>query len=173
MTFDDNVDLLIPYQSSVHYVTFYAYIWDEPTKQFIKDSGFEDVWNPSVDSEEKRILACDFSNQMASYIMVSYIDNRFIITNTFGYRPAYFLSSEKLQNIPNANNLMNFDETKRDNDSGIHVTINDFYILSEDFETQSSERNDIPELIQYYESDSFWDMYNPKWRSPFYKELRH
>lgn len=163
VTFDGNTDLLIPFQLSAHYVTFYAYIWDETTEQFVKDSSFEDIWNPVIDGENKRIIARDFSDQIASYVMIPYINGEFVLTNSFGFMPADLY----VDKVPDADKLMHFYERKRDDD-GQTIIVNDFYVLHEEL---SSEWINIPQLKPYHEPGSFWDLDNPRWECPFHKEM--
>jgi len=52
--------------------------------------------------------------------MVSYIDSQFVVTNVLNYMPVDF----DIDPVRNADNLMHFQETERDN--GNDIIVNDF-----------------------------------------------
>lgn len=162
VTFDGNLDLLIPLERSAHYITFDAFIWDKTNKKFVEAPSFQNIWNPSIDTAGKQILAKDSSDRMTSYAMIAYEDDRFVTTNSLSWKPADLEPNP----VSNAANLAHFIETK--GEAGHETTINDFYVPMVNGDI---DRND-PKLKPYFAPGSFWDLGNQKWKSTFLNELK-
>ena len=84
VTFDGNLDILVPKEHPASAVYFQAYVWNEKESQFIYAPTFESLPNIALDTENKLILSSRTASQISSYAM-SYYDNTkndFIIKNS-------------------------------------------------------------------------------------------
>lgn len=162
VTFSGNLALIIPIERAAHYVTFNAYIWDFVKKQFIETPSFQNIHNPSINSDNKRILSNDSSNQITSYVMFSFDKNRFISTNSIYWEPAYIESD----GVSYADNLLHFVE-KKGADS--YTIVNDFYVPG--YNSYDIDTNDTC-AKSYFVSGSFWDLSSHKWQCTFYGEVK-
>ena len=161
VTFDGNLDILLPLERSAHYVTFDAYVWDGASKQFIEVPSFQDIWNPAIDSSEERILSKDSSSQITSYAIFACINNnQFYAGPSFSWQPA----SLDLDPPANADNLMHCTEM-----AGSLAIVNDFYVLTDGY--GGVDMNDA-QIKPYFVPGSYWDLGGQKWQCTFYNELK-
>ena len=162
VTFDGNIELLVPLERSARYMCFNAFIWDDVSKQFVNHPSFETVYNPSIDFDNKRILSTTSGDQRTNYIIRVFENNEFVVTNSIGWGEAWVEPDA----IPNADEFIHFSEYRPV--SGIETIVNDFYVHT-DFFSWNSDNLD-PRLVPYFEPDSFWDLENPRWRSPLWAD---
>ena len=162
VTFDGNLDILIPQEHSAHYITFNAYIWDNAAQQFIEDPSFQDIWNPAIDSANKQILARDTNSEITSYVITKYEDGQFVATDSLGWQPADL----DIDQVPNAENLIHLREIR----SGI--TVVDTYVASSGQGSIGFDKND-PQVQSYLAPGSYWDLNNnSKWQCTFQGDLK-
>jgi hypothetical protein len=168
VTFDGNLDLLVPRERSARYISFSAFLWDNKIKQFIETPSFETVYNPSIDSVRKRILSTASGDKSTIYNMFEYKNNDFILMNSFGWIPAD-LAVDK---IPNTEDLIHCTESRWHD--GCFVSVNCFYVPNfYGIAPKLEPYDDVdPQLKPYIEPGSFWDLSSSKWRSTFADELR-
>ena len=156
VTFDGNLDLLVPSQRPASAVYFQAYVWNEKESQFIYAPTFENLPNFARDTKNKLILSSRSASKITSYGM-SYYDttkNDFITKNSLYMEP-----TEDEQ-------LLHFVEEEFKN--GERKTIAEDTIA---FDNPYIPDETNPAISHYYEKDSFWDLDSDKWNSYFLVEL--
>ena len=152
VTFDGNLDLLVPSQSAASAVYFQAYVWNEKESQFIYAPTFENLANIALDTENKLILSYRSGNMMTSYGM-SYYDTTkkdFIFKNS-----VYMELAENDQEI-------HFVEEEFKN--GEWKIIKEHFIAGDD--PYGPDKTNL-DISHYYEKGSFWDLDSDKWNSYF------
>ncbi len=152
VTFDGNIDLLVPSQRPASAVYFQAYVWNEKESQFIYAPTFENLPNFALDTENKLILSYRSGNMITSYGM-SYYDTTkkdFIFKNS-----VYMELAENDQEI-------HFVEEEFKN--GEWKIIKEHFIAGDD--PYGPDKTN-PDISNYYEKGSFWDLDSDKWNSYF------
>lgn len=154
VTFDGNLDILIPYQRSASACFFQAYVWQEKEGRFVHAPTFKGMANFAIDKENKCILSTQTSSQITSYSM-NYYDaeandfNRFVAVLWF----PHCSDSEK----------MHFEEERYEDDK---LDIVKYYDVGRvDF--LDVDKSD-PQIAEYFAAGSFWDLDNAKWKNYFY-----
>jgi len=159
VTFDGNLDSVIPIQNPAHYTSFDAYIWDGNAKQFVEAPSFMDVMCPVVDAEKKQFLSSMLTGLGGvSYGKFVFQNGAFVQTNCF----TYTLASQEGDAVANADTTYHYVET-----SGTAQTVvKDFYVQLNDDGTMD-ENN--AQLKPYFAAGSFWDLNSPQWQEMFYE----
>ena len=153
ITFDGNMDILIPYQNPASGVYFQAYVWRETEKQFVYAPQFENIANFILDRTNGRILSTRTASQITSYSV-----------HYYNAEAKDFRSSHSLYWEPGTGNQIHFVEQQYKN--GAMITVKDCLVES----TSATELNrSDPQIAEYFVSGSFWDLDNQKWKDPFYK----
>ena len=156
VTFDGNLDLLVPSQRPASAVYFQAYVWNEKESQFIYAPTFENLPNFARDTKNKLILSSRSASKITSYGM-SYYDttkNDFITKNSLYMEPT---EDEQLLHFVEEE----FKNGERKTIAEDTIAVDNPYI--------PDETN--PAISHYYEKDSFWDLDSDKWNSYFLVEL--
>ena len=154
VTFDGNLDILIPYQRPASAAYFQAYVWWESENQFVYAPQFENLPNFIIDKENNRILSTHTAGQTTSY-SISYYD-----AETKDFRPSHSIYWE-----PDASNhKMHFVEQQYKN--GDTITVKDCLVAK--ISGIDMNKSD-PQVAEYFASNSFWDLDNGKWKDQFYK----
>jgi len=158
ITFDGNLDILIPYNNPAHGISFSAFIWNSDTNRFDLNTDLIDLYNPVIDTENQQILARDTSSGYTSYVIYKYVNNQFVCTNSLGWFPA----SLEIDSIPNAGNYVHLSEMQGSQ------TVLDVYAPSDD-----GYNPDITDaqIAPYFVPGSFWDLSSSKWQCPFAEEI--
>jgi len=154
VTFDGNLDILIPYERPASAAYFQAYVWQESEGQFVYAPQFEHLPNFVIDKENNRILSTRTASQITSY-GISYYD-----AEAKDFRPSHSIYWE-----PDASDSkMHFVEQHYKN--GVTVTVKDCLVGKTgvlDFDKAD------PQIAEYFTTNSFWDLDNQKWKDQFYK----
>ena len=158
VTFTGCLSLIIPYEKSSHYIVFDAYVWDNNKNIFVESPSFRNIYNPTIDFENKRILSKNSSNQITSYNMFSYQDDQFILTNSVYWEPNYVEGDDE----SNLKNINHFVEKDGDN------IVLDTYVSGSDSYTVDINN---PQITSYFVAGSFWDLYSPKWQCMFFNQI--
>ena len=156
VTFDGNLDLLVPSQRPASAVYFQVYVWNEKESQFIYAPTFENLPNFARDTKNKLILSSRSASKITSYGM-SYYDttkNDFITKNSLYMEPT---EDEQLLHFVEEE----FKNGERKTIAEDTIAVDNPYI--------PDETN--PAISHYYEKDSFWDLDSDKWNSYFLVEL--
>ena len=154
VTFDGNLDMLIPYQQSASAAYFQAYVWQESESQFVYAPQFENLPNFIIDKENNRILSTRTASQITSY-SISYYD---AVAKNF--KPSHSLYWEP----DTSSNQIYFVEQRYEN--GTAVTVKDCLVEKiSDIDMYKSDS----QIAEYFSSNSFWDLDSQKWKDQFYK----
>ena len=153
ITFDGNLDILIPYERPASAAYFQAYVWQESEGQFVYAPQFENLPNFVIDKENNRILTTRTSSQITSY-SISYYD-----AEAKDFRPSHSIYWE-----PDAS------------DSKMHFVeqhdINGVTVIVKDCQVEKSSHLDVnkadPQIAEYFAAGSFWDLDSQKWKNQFY-----
>lgn len=152
VTFDGNLDILVPSQRPTSAVYFQAYVWNEKESQFVYAPTFENLANIALNAENKLVLSRHTGSKITSYSM-SYYDttkNDFIVKNSLYMEP-----TENDQ-------LLHFVEDELQN--------NERKIIAEDtiaIDNPYNPDETNSAISHYYEKGSFWDLDSEKWNSYF------
>ena len=154
ITFDGNLDILIPYERPASAAYFQAYVWQESEGQFVYAPQFENLPNFVIDKENNRILTTRTSSQITSY-SICYYD-----AQAKDFRPSHSIYWE-----PDAS------------DSKMHFVekhnINGVKVIVKDCQVEKSSHLDVnkadPQIAEYFAAGSFWDLDSQKWKNQFYK----
>ena len=153
VTFDGNLDLLIPYQRPASGAYFQAYVWQESEGQFVRAPQFENLPNFITDTKNNRILSTRTASQITSY-SINYYD-----AEAKDFRPSHSIYWE-----PDAsNNKVHFVEQRYE--KGTTVTVKD--CLVEKVGDTDINKAD-PQIAEYFAAGSFWDLDSQKWKNQFY-----
>ncbi len=154
VTFDGNLDILIPYQRPASAAYFQAYVWQGSEGKFVYAPQFENLPNFIIDTENKHILSTHTASQITSY-SINYYD-----VEVKDFRPSHAIYWE-----PDASeNKIHFVEQQYKN--GTAVTVKDCLVEK----TGNMDLNKAdPQIAEYFASDSFWDLDSQKWKDQFYK----
>ena len=154
VTFDGNLDILIPYQQPASAAYFQAYVWQESEGKFLYAPQFENLPNFVIDQTNGRILSTRTASQITSY-GISYYD-----AEAKDFRPSHSIYWE-----PDAGgSKMHFVEQQYKNSTA--VTVKD--CLVEKTGNMDVNKSD-PQIAEYFASNSFWDLDNQRWKNQFYK----
>ena len=164
VTFDGNIDILIPFERSARSITVNAYVWNEGTKKFVESPSFREIANPAIDGGSEQILSvCSMLMGSMSYSMYSYTDDRFVRTNAFDWHNSgdpHFLENEAI--------TVRCEEHSGDFNLGNVTNVNEFYTTMHVYDGLDKSGAQIK---PYFEAGSFWDLDNPKWACLFFSEL--
>ena len=154
VTFDGNLDILIPYQQPASAAYFQAYVWQESEGKFLYAPQFENLPNFVIDQTNGRILSTRTASQITSY-SISYYD-----ADAKDFRPSHSIYWE-----PDASgSKMHFVEQQYKD--GTMVTVKDCLVgKTGNMDVNKSD----PQIAEYFASNSFWDLDNQKWKDQFYK----
>ena len=160
VTFDGNLDILVPHHDSARYLAFSAFIWDDESMQFTYTPSFENIFNPTIDNENKRIIAYSYMSGgwTGTYFIFLYGNNEFIATNSFTWE------MKMVQTHSGIHWEMYCCEMRGD------TIVNEFYPLLPSMHDWPAK--DDPLIKPYYAPGSFWDLDHPKWRGSFTDELK-
>ena len=153
ITFDGNLDILVPREQPASAVYFQAYIWNEKENQFIYAPTFENLPNIALDRENKLVLSSRTASKITSYGM-SYYD-----TTEKDFIGKYSLYMEPTED----EQLLHFVEEEFKN--GERKTIAEDTIAV-DNPYIPDETN--PAISHYYEKGSLWDLNSEKWEAYIY-----
>lgn len=152
VTFDGNLDILVPSQRPASAVYFQAYVWNEKESQFIYAPTFENLSNIALDTENKLVLSSRTASQISSYGMSYYdtIKNDFIVKNSLYMEPTeddqlLHLIEQELQN-------------------GEQKIVAEGHVDTGDALNPDKTN---PAISHYYEKGSLWDLDSEKWESYF------
>jgi len=166
VTFDGNLDILIPYERPASYIRFDAFVWDASSRQFIETPSFQDILNPAIDPVGKRILSTVSNSSVpvsyTLYSMYSFQDSGFALTNRFEMDTV----SDTENPDTNAIDSIHCLETK--GPSGNEAVVNSFIVPG----VGSSVDQIDPGLAPYFADGSFWDLNNAKWQCSFLNDLK-
>ncbi len=154
VTFDEQPDLLIPYQQTASAVYFKAYVWSEENHRFIYAPFFENLPNFIIDKENTAILSSRTASQITSYSMSCY-DNE-----AEDFRMTHSLYCEQ-----NDDQEWHFVEQDY-NENNVAVTIKDVLVACCD--GLDIDKSD-PQIAPYFAPGSLWDLSSEKWKTPYYK----
>ena len=150
ITFDGNLDILVPSQRPASAVYFQGYVWNAKENRFIYAPTFEGLSNVALDTENKLVLSHSSASRITSF-GVNYYD---IAKNDFTFEN--FLYIESTEN----NQSLHFVEEELQN--GEWKTVAENFIAGDD-PYSPDETN--PAISHYYEKGSFWDLNSEKWES--------
>jgi hypothetical protein len=154
VTFDGNLDILIPHQRPASAAYFQAYVWQESEGKFLYASQFENLPNFVIDQTNGRILSTRTASQITSY-SINYYD-----AEAKDFRPSHAIYWE-----PDASsNKIHFVEQQYKD--GTMVTVKD--CLVEKTGNMDVNKSD-PQIAECFAPNSFWDLDSQKWKSQFYK----
>jgi hypothetical protein len=154
VTFDGNLDILIPYQQPASAVYFQAYVWQESEGKFLYAPEFENLSNFIIDKGNNRILSTRTASQITSYA-ISYYD-----ADVKDFRPSHSVWWEPA----GSNDKIHFVEQQYKD--GTMVTVKD--CLVEKISGMDLNKSDH-QIAEYFASNSFWDLDSQKWKNQFYK----
>lgn len=152
ITFDGNLDILVPAENPASAVYFQAYVWNEKECQFIYAPTFENLSNIALDIENKLILSSRSASRITYYNMSYYdmIKNDFIIKNSFYMEP-----TEDEQSL-------HFVEKELQN-AELKIIIEDTIAVDNPYSPDETN----PSISHYFKTNSFWDLNSLKWKSYF------
>lgn len=154
VSFDGNLDVVLPYERSASAVYFQAYIYDTVTSQFVYAPSFEKIANFSLDVANRIILGHRTASMITSYSKSEYSAEKkdFFVIASLYFEPAEQENHLNLieERYDNNGNIINTTSLKIPSKNGIDV-----------------DRNDS-RVQPYYETQSFWSLNSEKWKNTFY-----
>ncbi|MCL2151063.1 MAG: hypothetical protein FWH50_02430 [Coriobacteriia bacterium] len=161
VNFDGARDLLVPLRQDAAGISFHAYLWNPLTAQYDETDDFDGVWNPVMDFAGQRVLSLSTESQITTYAVYRFIDSELICTDSFVfYNTAYEL-----------------DQATDPSESTIHCwETRDEYLAAEFFAPALYDAESgttvfdpsSPEIAEYLQPGSFWELDSAKWSGRFY-----
>lgn len=154
-TFDGNVDVFVPYCSDVSTCSFYCYVWDTVSREFVEAPDFTTLWNPVIDSTNERVLCSglrDDRSPEGEYQFINYhhiyqfdtLKKDFILTNSL-----------RLEGREEGSRVIEstYDRT------GTETIVHEGYAACP---PMAVDRKD-PQVAAYFNEGGLWDLGNMKW----------
>lgn len=153
VNFDGYIDLLIPDMHPARAIFFNAYIYDSAQQKFVEAPSFKNLPNIALDAENKQILYHSGGDSMFNYGMAFYDKDKkdFVTTNSILIKPN---STDGTTEFPENH----FEECRYED--GKKIIVNKFNIPLHEFYLYPVA---YPDILPYYQEDSFWDLYSDKW----------
>ncbi|MBR6532995.1 MAG: hypothetical protein IKT44_01010 [Clostridia bacterium] len=154
ITFDGNLDIIVPYQRAAGGAYFQGYIWDDEVCQYICSDYFQELPNVALDEHNKTLLSHKTADKITTYGIHKYSESKkdFIITHSLYWEPQ------------DDENYMIVTENKY-NDKGEQEKVKKFTVSASD--TISIDKTN-PQMLEYYEKNSLWDLDSNKWEETLY-----
>lgn len=150
VSFDGQVDILVPQQRSASAAYFQAYIWNGEHNKYQYAKGYEKIPNLAIDAYNKLLLSHRTADKITSYSMYSYISEKYDIIEV---RYIYWEPQE-------SSNSMLVKEFIYDN--GTEKLIKQFSSSAIDLITIDKTDSKI---ASYFSENSIWNFNNNKWNS--------
>lgn len=164
VTFDGNLDLLIPCERPASAIYFSAYIYDAShsdakENNFVYAPSFQEIPNFALDKQNEMILSRRTQSMITSYCMswYSFGDHDFLLASSLYYEPA------NLRDSSYSEDEIYFVEKSYASDEK-ETIVNEFVAASDG--VIDPDKTD-PKVAPYYENGSFWDLDSDKWDSIF------
>lgn len=153
VTFDGNVDILIPYAETSRATYFHAYIWDAEGETFVHAPTFSQLPNFVLDSVNKQILGYSSGDMLVNYAVGVYDKDikNFAVTNELYYE--YLINEEN-------GDTVHFVEYAYKNGEEQLVAE---YTMQGDGDYYEVDETD-ERMQPYLAEGSFWELYSDKWR---------
>ena len=154
VTFDSNVDLLVPYSSSASGVYFQAYVWQESERRFELAPSFQDIPNFVVDRDNGLILSKRTASRTTCCSVSGYDQDKkdFVAIRLIYWEP------------DGDDGQMHFVEENRSG-SGEMSVVNEFSVSGDGIDISKTD----PKTAPYFKDGSLWDLDGARWDATFYK----
>ena len=148
ITFDGNIDLLVPFSRPASGVFFQAYVWDAESEQYLHIPSFEKLPNIALDATNRQLLSHRTANKITSYGIYTYRTEtkEFIPIRSLHWEPQENQQSLLITEIVYAVD-------------GAEDHIKQFSVSS----TASGINKTDAQIAPYFNNASMWDLDSAKW----------
>ncbi|MBR5278654.1 MAG: M56 family metallopeptidase, partial [Clostridia bacterium] len=147
VTFDGNIDILVPYMNTNAAMYYSAFVWDDGTERFKYVPNFEKIPNFVLDNEKARILAHRQGDMENYYAYCRFNGDEFITTNCVLFK------------CTDPDNYK-YEITESQYDNGVLNDVAKYTVTGTEY---YSVKGISAELDKYYELGSFWELDSGKW----------